>query len=109
MVRQYDVIMIDLDPVLGKEKGKYRPCVIVSNHQFNRITKTVWAIPITSREKRYPTDVEIETAEGIIYGVVDCSEIRSLDIDYRPFKHKDRLRHSCIVEVNQRIKSILNL
>lgn len=109
MVRQYDVVMIDLDQVLEKEKGKYQPCIIVSNHQFNRIMKTVWAVPITSRKKRYPADVENETAEGLIYGVVDCSEIRSLDIEYRPFKNKDRLKHSCIAEVNQRIKSILNL
>lgn len=107
MVDQYEVIMINLNPVIGREKGHYRPIVIVSNELHNRIVKKVWAIPVTSRENRYPTDVDIETMNGEVYGVIDCSEIRSLDIIARDYIVKDKLKLSCIVEMNDIIKNIM--
>ncbi|SOC41156.1 type II toxin-antitoxin system PemK/MazF family toxin [Salinicoccus kekensis] len=109
MVNQYDVIMIDLDPVKGREKGRYRPCVVVSNSTYNQRVRKVWAIPVTSRDLKYPTDVPIETIEGNIHGVIDCSEIRTLDLIERPFKVKDRINMASIVRVNDVITTIMQL
>ncbi|MCS4823603.1 type II toxin-antitoxin system PemK/MazF family toxin, partial [Staphylococcus aureus] len=47
--------MIDLDPTRGKEKQKYRPCVVVSNNFVNQHSPFVWILPITNRPKRFPS------------------------------------------------------
>lgn len=109
MVKQYEVIMIDLDPIKGREKGKYRPCVVVSESKYNNAVKKVWVLPVTSRQKKYPTDVDIKTSKNNIYGVVDCSEIRTLDIIARDYLIKDKVEPSCIVQINERIQKILSI
>lgn len=109
MVKQYEVIMIDLDPVKGREKGKYRPCVVVSHSSYHNAVKKAWAVPVTSRENRYPTDVDIDTHEGKVHGIVDCAEIRSLDITARDYRIKDKLEPACVIEIKERIKYILNI
>lgn len=35
MVNQYDVIKLDFNPVIGNEKGNYRPCLVISDSEFN--------------------------------------------------------------------------
>lgn len=109
MVNQYDVIKVNLNPVKGNEKGKYRPCVVVSNTNFNEKVKIVWVLPVTSREKRYPTDVIIETVDTNVQGVVDCSQMRALDLGSRSYKFEDKLQQSCKAKVVERIKGILKV
>lgn len=109
MVNQYDVIKVNLNPVKGNEKEKYRPCVVVSDTDFNNKVNIVWVLPVTSREKRYPTDVIIETMDNNIHGVVDCSQMRALDLGSRSYKLEDKLQQSCKTKVIERIKAILSI
>ncbi|WP_258183559.1 type II toxin-antitoxin system PemK/MazF family toxin [Enterococcus mundtii] len=46
MVKQGDIIFIDLDPTKGIELAKKRPCVIISNDNYNKIFNTVLVMPI---------------------------------------------------------------
>jgi mRNA interferase MazF len=57
-VRQYDVHWISLDPTLGSEIAKTRPCVVVSPDELNQHLRTVIIAPITSTIKNYPWRVE---------------------------------------------------
>ena len=54
MVKQFDVYWIDLNPTIGAEMQKVRPCVIVSPKELNDHLDTVIIIPITSSVHGYP-------------------------------------------------------
>jgi len=54
---QYEIVVVNLDPTVGSEIKKKRPCVIVSPNEMNRHLATVVVCPITSQSKNYPTRV----------------------------------------------------
>jgi len=107
MVKQYEIINVDLDPTKGNEKGKKRPCLIVSNTEFVNITKFAWVLPITGRGLKYPTDIELKTKENKIYGIIDCAQIRYLDLQARPYEYVDALDNSVILSIKDVVCSIL--
>lgn len=53
-IHQYEVLWISLDPSLGSEMAKTRPCVVVIPDEMNEFLKTLIIIPITSTIKSYP-------------------------------------------------------
>lgn len=103
MINQFDVIMIDLNPTRGKEKQKYRPCVVVSNDFVNQNSPFVWILPITNRLKRFPSDIPIETKNNSVTGIIDSIQIRSLDAKVRNFKKIDELVDSLKTDVTNTI------
>ncbi len=54
MVNQYDIFWIVLDPTLGSEINKIRPCLIISPDDSNLYLNTVIIAPITSTVRNYP-------------------------------------------------------
>ncbi|TLV04120.1 type II toxin-antitoxin system PemK/MazF family toxin [Dyadobacter luticola] len=62
-VRQYEIYWILLDPTIGSEIAKTRPCVVVSPNELNQFLRTVIIIPITSTIKSYPWRVFCFVAE----------------------------------------------
>lgn len=96
MVKQFDIIYIDLEPTIGNEKGKHRPCVIVSNHLINDKSTIKWLLPITSRQRIYPTDIPItHTKYNKTHGVIDTFQIKTLDIKQRHY-----IKHDHIIDEN---------
>ena len=63
MVAQFDVYLVALDPTLGSEIKKTRPCIIVSPDEMNRHLNTVIIAPLTSTIKNYPTRVNLAFQE----------------------------------------------
>ena len=56
-----EVYWVDLEPSLGSEANKRRPCVIVSRDASNRAAATVTVVALTSNVRRvYPFDVYLE-------------------------------------------------
>lgn len=94
MVKQFDIIIVNLDPIKGREKGKNRPCVIISNNVVNANSAFVWALPITSREAKYITDIPLKTKHQQVAGIIDSVQIRALDIESRGYKVVDQLQKS---------------
>lgn len=80
---QYEVHWINLDPTLGSEMNKNRPCVIVSPNELNKFLRTIVIVPITSIVRHYPWRVActISGRKGSIatdqIKVVDKSRIGS--------------------------------
>ncbi len=54
MVDQFDIYLVDLDPTVGSEIKKIRPCVVISPNQMNKHLNTVLVAPMTSALKNYP-------------------------------------------------------
>ena len=57
VVNRFDVYLINLDPTVGSEIQKTRPCLIISPDEMNRHIRTVIVAPITSAGKDYPTRI----------------------------------------------------
>ena len=77
MVNQFDIYWVDLNPTVGAEMQKIRPCVVVSPKELNQYLATVIIISITSSIHGYPYRVacQIDGREGEI--VTD--QIRTVD------------------------------
>ena len=56
-MKRFDVYLINLDPTIGKEIKKTRPCLIISPDEMNDYILTVIVAPMTSRIRDYPTRV----------------------------------------------------
>jgi len=53
-INQYDVWLVNLDPTIGCEIKKKRPCLIISPDEMNRNIKTVIITPMTTKSRNYP-------------------------------------------------------
>lgn len=56
-VKRFDVYLVNLDPTVGKEIKKTRPCLVVSPDEMNRFIATVIVAPMTTKARLYPTRV----------------------------------------------------
>jgi mRNA interferase MazF len=100
LVKQYDVYLINLDPAIGSEIKKTRPCVIISPDEMNQYLRTIIIAPLTSQIHSYPTRVPVVIKNK--QGEIVLDQIRCID--------KSRLLHR-IDHLNdkviRRIKSII--
>lgn len=71
------IVIASLDPTLGHEQAKRRPCLVVSDTGYNNRTKFLVLCPITSKVKGFPFEVPITA--GKISGVVLVDQLRSID------------------------------
>ena len=55
VVNRFDVFLVNLDPTVGSEIQKTRPCVVISPDEMNRYIATVIIAPMTTGGKPYPT------------------------------------------------------
>ena len=77
MFSRFEVYYVNLDPTIGSEIKKTRPCVIISPNEMNYNISTVIIAPLTSKLRNYPTRVpcRVEGKQGQI--VLD--QIRTVD------------------------------
>ncbi|HRD57830.1 MAG TPA: type II toxin-antitoxin system PemK/MazF family toxin [Ferruginibacter sp.] len=76
-VNQYDIVLVNLDPTIGNEMKKTRPCIVLSPNEMNKYMQTIVIAPMTSSSKPYPTRVEIK--HKITKGWVAIDQIRTID------------------------------
>jgi mRNA interferase MazF len=77
VVKRFDVYLVNLDPTVGSEIRKARPCLIISPDEMNQHIATVIVAPMTSKGRDYPTRVNC-TFKGR-KGQVVLDQIRTLD------------------------------
>jgi mRNA interferase MazF len=76
-VNQYDIVLVNLDPTIGSEMKKTRPCVVLSPNEMNKYLQTIVVAPMTSNSKPYPTRVEVTHIATKGWIVID--QIRTID------------------------------
>lgn len=76
-INQYDIVLVNLEPTLGSEINKTRPCVVVSPDEMNHYLQTIVIVPITSTLKKYPTRISISNQN--IKGMAAIDQIRTID------------------------------
>lgn len=76
-IKQYQIILVNLDPTIGSEIKKTRPCVVISPNEMNKYLRTVVIAPMTTSSKEYPTRVKVKHDNKIGWIVLD--QIRTID------------------------------
>lgn len=76
-VARFDVFLVNLDPTVGSEIRKSRPCVVVSPDEMNRYLRTLVVAPLTTASRPYPSRIEVSFAGKD--GQVVLDQIRTVD------------------------------
>jgi mRNA interferase MazF len=76
-LEQYQLVLVNLDPTIGGEMKKTRPCAIISPDEMNRHLQTIVIAPITSQLKAYPTLISIK--QNRILGSIVLDQVRTID------------------------------
>ena len=104
VVNQYNVYLVNLDPTVGHEIKKTRPCLVVSPDEMNHNIDTVIIAPMTTKSHAYPTRISVKFDGKCGWIVLD--QIRTVD-SIRLVKHLGKITKKEIAEVKSVIKEML--
>lgn len=104
VISQYEVYLINLDPTVGHEIKKTRPCLVISPDEMNNNIDTVIIAPMTTKSHNYPTRVLFDF-NGIDNWIV-LDQIRTID-KIRLIKKLGKISQDEIDEVKRIIKEML--
>ncbi|MHA1112664.1 MAG: type II toxin-antitoxin system PemK/MazF family toxin [Promethearchaeota archaeon] len=77
LINQYSIYLVNLNPTIGHEIKKTRPCLVISPNEMNRNIATVIIAPLTTQSRKYPTRVGVQLDEKKGWIVLD--QIRTID------------------------------
>ena len=76
-LKQYSIVLVNLNPTVGSEIQKNRPCVIVSPNEMNKHLNTIVVAPMTTNLKKYPSRVAVKYNNK--KGMLTMDQIRTID------------------------------
>jgi len=109
------IIDVDLDPTLGSETGKIRPCVIVTNDVYNERVPVVQVVPITvwsEKKAKITTNIEIYPSKnnGLSKkSIADCLQTRPIDHRRRLVKIRGKLSSAKMEGIDQALAIVFSL
>jgi mRNA interferase MazF len=77
-VKQYQIVVVNLDPTIGSEIKKTRPCLVISPNEMNKHLRTITVAPITSKSKDYMTRIKFNLDGNDNWIAID--QIRTIDL-----------------------------
>ena len=101
-----DIGWLSMNPQRGREQAGRRPAICLSPASYNAAAGLAVFCPITSKQKGYPFEVEIDTAAGI-QGVVLADQVKSLDWRERQFEFVGRARDAELSQVVSRAVALI--
>jgi len=102
MVKQGDIIKLDLSPTVGHEQSGYRPVVVVSNDFVMAQTNMVYIAPITNTIRQFPLHVELDDRTKTM-GEILCEQIKAVDLSARKFTPVEHIPDDILKRVLDRI------
>jgi mRNA interferase MazF len=109
------VIDINLEPSLGSETGKIRPCVVVTNNIYNERIPVIQVVPITSwNPKKTKIKTNVEIAPSVRNGlykksIADCLQTRPVDYHTRLRGVRGELESEIMERIDQALKVVFAL
>jgi len=100
-INQYQIILVNLNPTVGSEIKKTRPCVVISPNEMNKHLRTIVLAPMTTSSKAYKSRIEINHDNKISWIALD--QIRTVD-KQRILKELGKLTKPEIKELKSVIK-----
>jgi mRNA interferase MazF len=104
VMRQYEIYLVNLDPTVGYEIQKTRPCVIVSPDEMNKHIGTIIIAPMTTKSHKYPTRLEINLQNKKGWIVLD--QIRTID-KQRLIKKVGEIDENDVLKIKEIIMEML--
>jgi mRNA interferase MazF len=104
VINQYDIFWIDLNPTIGHEIKKVRPCIVLSPDEMNFNIDTIIIAPMSTKSRSYPTRVKITFEKK--HGWIILDQIRTID-KIRLKEKAGHLEERKIAEVKDILKEML--
>ncbi len=104
VVHQYDIFWVNLDPTMGSEIKKTRPCLVISPDEMNCHLNTILVAPMTTKTKNYPTRIQMNFGGKMGWIVLD--QIRCID-KIRLVNKAEELDQDTIILVKNKIMEML--
>ena len=104
VIQQYDIFLVVLDPTIGHEIKKSRPCVVISPDEMNLNISTVIIAPMTTKSHAYPTRVPLTFKNK--HGWIVLDQIRAVD-KRRLIKRLGRLEAKTVAQIKSVIQEML--
>jgi len=98
--KQYSVVIVNLNPTVGSEIQKTRPCLVISPNEMNY--SNVIVAPMTSKKKDYPTRVQLKTDSFVV-----LDQIRTISVKRIVNVTDTKVSRKKIDEVKKIIKEML--
>lgn len=105
----------NLNPTLGSETGKIRPCIVVSNDLYNQKLSVIQVVPITvwsAKKARIITNIVLNPSSqnGLSKkSIADCLQTRPIDYSARYIASRGRLDRQLMNEIDEALKIIFDL
>ncbi len=77
VIRRFEVLLVNLDPTIGSEIQKTRPCLVISPDVMNQHLRTAIVAPMTTHGKQYPSRIPCTLRSKAGFVVLD--QIRTVD------------------------------
>ena len=103
-MEQYSICLVNLDPTIGHEIKKTRPCVIISPVEMNEHIATIIIAPMTTKSHAFPTRIPL-TFKGK-NGWIVLDQIRTID-KCRVIKKVGKLNSGKIIQIKNIINEML--
>ena len=106
------IIDVNLDPRLGSETGKIRPCIIVTNNRYNQKVPVIQVVPITNwteKKARIKTNIEILPSslnQLTKKSIADCLQTRPIDYQRRFIGYRGKLEEELMVKIDLALKNV---
>ena len=100
VINQYDIFWVGINPTIGHEIKKVRPCIVLSPDEMNFNIDTIIIAPMTTKSRSYPTRVKVIFQKKSGWIILD--QIRTID----KIRLKEKAGHLDEIEITE-IKGIL--
>ena len=77
VIKRFGIYLVVLDPTVGSEIQKTRPCIVISPDEMNQYLRTVIVAPLTTGGQSYPSRVAC-TFQGKS-GQIALDQLRTFD------------------------------
>jgi mRNA interferase MazF len=112
MVAQYvpeagDIAWLDFDPQAGREQGRRRPALVLTDQGYNRASGLVVVCPLTSKRRPYPfaLPVVVDNVEGAVL----VNHLKSMDWNARRIAFHSKADPALVSKVRAYIGVLLRI
>ena len=115
VIKRGTIFDINLEPTKGSETGKTRPCVVVTNNDYNQRVPVIQVVPITAwseKKARIKTNVEIDPSSlnGLNKkSIADCLQTRPVDYSVRLVSIRGELEAEMMLQIDEALRIIFAL
>lgn len=105
MLKRGEIYWVRLDPTVGSEINKTRPCVVLSVNPINNVRKSVVVVPLTSRgPERLPLVVGLQESRSFAV----CDQIRTV-AKQRIGQANGQLSNDDLMKLEMNLRTVLGL